>query len=38
MSLFGKPVGTKPLGRRRRQCEDNIKVDLQRIGWELGLD
>jgi hypothetical protein len=26
--LVGKPEGKKPLGRPRRRCEDNIKMDL----------
>jgi hypothetical protein len=26
--LFGKPEGKKPLRRRRRRWEDNIKIDL----------
>jgi hypothetical protein len=28
-----KPEGKKPLGRHRRRCEDNIKIDLKEIGW-----
>jgi hypothetical protein len=35
--LVGKPDGKKPVGRRRRKCEDNIKMDLREIGWE-GVD
>jgi len=31
--LVGKPNGRKPLGRRRRKWEDNIKMDLQEVGW-----
>jgi hypothetical protein len=27
--IFGKPEGKKPLGRRRRRWEDNIKMDLE---------
>ena len=27
--LVGKPEGKRPLGRPRRRCEDNIKMDLQ---------
>ena len=27
--LVGKPEGKKPLGRPRRRCEDNIKMDLE---------
>ena len=29
--LLGKPEGWKPLGKRRRRWEDNIKVDLQKV-------
>jgi hypothetical protein len=29
--LVGKPEGKKPLGRRRRRWEDNIKMDLSGI-------
>jgi hypothetical protein len=24
----------RPLGRTRRRWEDNIKMDLQKVGWE----
>ena len=35
--LVGKPEGKRPLGRPRRRCEDNIKMDLQEVeGWRLG--
>jgi hypothetical protein len=30
--LFGKREGKIPLGRPRRRWEDNIKMDLRRIG------
>ena len=30
--LVGKPEGKKPLGRRRRRWEDNIKKDHQEVG------
>ena len=30
--LVGKPEGERPLGRPRRRCEDNIKMDLQEVG------
>ena len=30
--LTGKPTGKKPLGRPRRRCEDNIRMDLEEIG------
>jgi hypothetical protein len=42
--LVGIPEGKRPLGRRRRRWEDNIRVDFQKLGcggmdWiELGLD
>jgi hypothetical protein len=26
-------VGRRPLGRPRRRWEDNIKMDLQEVGW-----
>jgi len=31
--LVGKPEGKRPLGRPRHRWEDNIKVDLQEVGW-----
>jgi hypothetical protein len=31
--LFGKPEGRRPLGRPRRRWEDNIKMDLGKIGF-----
>jgi len=30
--LAGKPEGKRPLGRPRRRWEDNIKMDLQKVG------
>ena len=30
--LVGKPEGNRPLGRPRRRWEDNIKMDLQKVG------
>jgi hypothetical protein len=30
--LVGKPEGKRLLGRPRRRCEDNIKMDLQEVG------
>jgi hypothetical protein len=30
--LVGRPEGRRPLGRPRRR-EDNIKMDLQEVGW-----
>jgi len=32
--LVGKPEGKRPLGRLRRRWEDNIKMDLQKVGCE----
>jgi len=29
-----KPEGKRPGGRSRRRWEDNIKMDLQEVGWE----
>jgi len=31
--LVGKPEGKRPLGRRRRRWEDNIKMELQELGY-----
>jgi hypothetical protein len=31
--LVGRAEGRRPLGRPRRRCEDNIKIDLQEVGW-----
>jgi hypothetical protein len=33
MVLVGKPQRNRPLGRPRRNAEDNIKVDFKEIGW-----
>jgi hypothetical protein len=30
--LVGKPEGKRPLGRPRPRWEDNIKMDLQKVG------
>jgi hypothetical protein len=32
--LVGKPEGNRPLGRPRRRCVGNIKMDLREIGWD----
>jgi hypothetical protein len=32
--LVGRPEGRRPTGRPRRRWEDNIKVDLQDVGWK----
>jgi hypothetical protein len=31
--LVGRPEGRRPLGRPRRRWEDNIKLNLQEVGW-----
>jgi len=31
--LMGKPEGKRPLRRPRRRWENNIKKDLQEVGW-----
>jgi hypothetical protein len=31
--LVGKPEGKRPLGRLRRRCVDNIRMDLGKVGW-----
>jgi hypothetical protein len=35
--LVGRPEGRRPLGRPRHRWEDNIKMDLQEVGWR-GMD
>ena len=35
--LVGKPEGKRPSGRPRHRWEDNIKMDLQEVGFE-GMD
>ena len=34
--LVWKPEGKRPLGRPRRRWEDNIKMDLQKVGGGCG--
>jgi hypothetical protein len=34
--LVGKLEGKRPLGRPRRRWEDNIKMDLQKVGGGRG--
>jgi hypothetical protein len=36
--FVGKPEGKITFGRARRRWEDNIKMDLQEVGWGHGLD
>jgi hypothetical protein len=36
--FVGKPEGKRPLRRPRRRWEDNIKMDLQEVVVEYGLD
>jgi hypothetical protein len=31
--LVGIPEGKRPFGRSRRRWEDDIKMDLQDVGW-----
>jgi hypothetical protein len=33
--LVGKLEGKRSLGRYRRGWEDNIRIDLREIGWEV---
>jgi hypothetical protein len=35
-SLVGRPEGRRPLERPRRRWEENIKMNLQEVGW--GMD
>jgi hypothetical protein len=35
--LIGKPERKRPVRRSRRIWEDNIRMDLRKIGWE-GVD
>ena len=36
--LMWKPEERRPLGRARRRCDDNIKMDLQEERRGYGLD
>jgi hypothetical protein len=36
--LVGKTEGKRRLGRPGRRREDNIKMELQEVGWSNGLD
>jgi hypothetical protein len=33
--LVGKPEGKRQLGRTRHRGEDNIKLNLQEVGWSM---
>jgi hypothetical protein len=33
--LVGKPEGKRPLGRPRHRWENNIRLDLREIWWEV---
>jgi len=35
--LMGKPEGKRPLGKPRSRSYNDIKMDLQEVGWE-GID
>jgi hypothetical protein len=35
--LVGNPEGKRPVGRRKRRWEDNIRMDLRETGWQ-GVD
>jgi len=35
--LVGKPVGRRSIARPRHRWEDNNKMDLQEVGWGMGL-
>jgi hypothetical protein len=32
--MVGKPDGNRPLGRPRHRLDNNIKKDLEEVGWE----
>jgi hypothetical protein len=36
--FVGRPEGRTPLGKPKRRWEENIKIDLQEVGWGHGLD
>jgi hypothetical protein len=31
--VVGNPEGRRPVGRPRRRCLDNIRIDLVKVGW-----
>jgi hypothetical protein len=34
----GKPERKRPLGRLKHKWEDNIKINIREMGWEVGDD
>jgi len=36
--LVGKPEGKRPLRRSKHTWKDNIKIELQEVGWGGGMD
>ena len=34
--LTGKPTGKRPLGRPRRRCEENIRMNFKEVGISTG--
>jgi hypothetical protein len=36
--LVGRPEGRRTLGRPRHRWDDNIKMNLQEVGWGHALD
>jgi hypothetical protein len=33
--LVGKPEGKRTFARRRNRLEDNIRMDVRKMGWEV---
>jgi hypothetical protein len=33
--LVGKPEGNRPLGKLKRRWDDNIKMDIQEVGFRV---
>jgi hypothetical protein len=33
--LVGKPEEKRPLGGPRHRCDDDIRIGLREIGWEI---
>jgi hypothetical protein len=36
--FVGKPEGKRSSGRPRRRWKYHVKIDLQKLGWWLGMD